>query len=220
VTGHCVGKVASISAATTDAEDRKSVLQDWIFDSKIDLSARVADGDFPETTKKFWRTLLGGVMSAGNFSTLDSDWQLFDSKAMDWIVPFLAWIQTGDNGLVPFVLDRTLIVATDGRCYFQTLDGGQGLCYPRTEPEDEIWVIDGSKAPFILRRVHLDEQASAVLRPSDAYGSGVDGVYGLRDDYNDDDCCHDYYELVGDCYLDGYMHGEVGESTTQHIVWV
>jgi hypothetical protein len=220
VTGRCVGKVASVSAASLDAGSRRSVLSDWIADSKIDLGPRVAEECYPDTTKKLWRTLLGGVKSAGTDNTEYSDWQVFDDKAMSWIEPFLAWTHGKVEMGLPFALDRTLIIAVDGRCYFQTQDGGQGLCYPRTEPEDEVWVVDGSKVPFILRRVHLDEEASAGLRPSDAYGSGVDGEYGVRDEYNDDDCCRVYYELIRDCYLDGYMHGEVGESATRHIVWV
>jgi hypothetical protein len=225
VTGRCVGKVTSVSAAvqsggaTEYAEQRKMVLIEWIKAAKVDLDLPGESQCYSDATKKWWRTILGGVMSMGNNSPEYSDWRKFENEAMAWIEPFFSWIHNNEIDM-PFALDRTLIIAIDGRCYFQSKDGGQGLCYPTTRSADEIWVVDGSKVPFILRAVHLSSAASAELRPGEAYGVNDEGEYGVKDDFEPGEGFHGYYELVGDCYFDGFMYGEGVEHTEHDILLV
>jgi hypothetical protein len=225
VTGRCVGKVTFVSAVAQSgsgpeyAKQRKMVLIEWIKAAKVDLGLPGKNQRYSDATSKFWRTILGGVMSVGNDSTEYSDWRRFENEAMAWIEPFLSWIHNDEIDL-QFALDRTLLIAIDGRCYFQSEDGGQGLCYPTARSADEIWVVDGSKVPFILRPVHLSSVESAELRPGEAYGVNDEGVYGVKGDFEPEEDYHGYYELVGDCYFDGYMHGEGIEDTKHPIVLV
>lgn len=112
-----------------------------------------------------------------------------------------------------FALDRTLLVATDARCYFRTDDGGQGLCHPNVKVGDQLWVLHGSNVPFVLRRAVLSDEEQAELRPRDAYGIDEDNSFGLNLNFVDDRRPYKHYYLIGDCYLDGLMDGEAAEGT-------
>jgi hypothetical protein len=79
-------------------------------------------------------------------------------------------------------LALTIDIATYGRCYFQAASGDQGLCYPTTLTGDEIWVLDGDKVPFILRPTLLIDEERTAPTPC--------------------------YELIGDCYFDGFINAE------------
>jgi hypothetical protein len=225
VAGRCVGNVASVCAvaggkdSTKSVEERKSIFREWADAAQVDFEQSPNRNQYPDATLNFWRTLLGGVMSAGHESAESSDWRRFNNETIAWIENFSSWIQTSKEDL-NFALDRTLLIATEGRCYFQAQDGGQGLCYPSVEAGDEVWVVDGSKLPFILRRVHLDSDESTELRSRDAYGVNEDGVYGLRSDFEPGDAPCTYYSFVGDCYFDGFMDGEAVGDANKSIVLV
>ncbi|OCK92862.1 uncharacterized protein K441DRAFT_726114, partial [Cenococcum geophilum 1.58] len=70
-----------------------------------------------------------------------------------------------------------------GRCFFTTYSGKVGLCHPNTLPGDEVWVMRGVQVPFVVRS----------LEPA-----------GPR--------CAGKYSLLGDCFLNGIMDGELGEK--------
>jgi hypothetical protein len=223
--GKRVGTVASVCAeimgggSEEDVQARKHVYKEWIDVSKVDLNHPGTDQPYSESATQFWRTILGGVMSAGKESTEYSDWRKFSVEATSWIENFLSWMRDGQTEL-HFALDRTLLIATDGRCYFRTEGGGQGLCYPSAKVGDEVWVIKGSKVPFVLRRVQLSDDERVELRPREAYGVDDEGVFGLKEDFEAGDETLGYCNLVGDCYFDGCMHGEMAEDTTQPLVLV
>jgi hypothetical protein len=172
--------------------------------------------------------MLGGVMSEGKDSTEYSDWRKFNQEAMKWIKPFLSWVR-GDEQAMPFALDRTLTMSTEDRCYFQTNQGSQGLCYPATQANDEIWMVNGSRVPFILRHAQLSSEEASELRPGNAYGA-TNGRYDVKENFRPTKSIHDYYYLVGDCYLDDFMYGrgddgkggnyEEDERPMSHIVLV
>ncbi|KAH7377810.1 heterokaryon incompatibility protein-domain-containing protein [Pyrenochaeta sp. MPI-SDFR-AT-0127] len=213
VTGKCVGTVKSISEHIKEGDPNEYLVQKrhsfekWMrASSMIDLDEY--DGSQPQSrgVEKFWRTILGGVASTGDVQA--SDWRRFTSEDMTWLNQFLSWVKNGEPDL-DFALDRTILIATHGRCYFQTQNKGQGLCYPKTQIGDEVWVINGSKVPFILRKLQLGVDELAELNPSSTYGVSVDGVYGVIQDSEPRpkklDAC---YEFIGDCYFDGFMDGE------------
>jgi hypothetical protein len=111
-------------------------------------------------------------------------------------------------------------IAIDGRCYFRTEDGGQGLCYPSAQVGDEVWIVSGSNVPFILRRADLSDEEKSELQPREAYEVGFYGVSWHQDKLRGRETEHGHYSLVGDCYYDGYMHGEGAQDLTHPIVLV
>jgi hypothetical protein len=217
LTGKCIGTIAVICAendcgsTAESAERQRKVLSSWMQASDIDFDRYLNDGQCSDDLLRFWRTVLGGVISAGEDNTDYSDWRRFTIEALAWLEPFLSWVRTGEPSQT-FSLDRTLLVATDSRCFFKTDGGGQGLCHPGVEVGDQVWMIRGSNVPFILRRVVLSEEESAELRHRDAYFVGDDGVFGPRSDFIDERRPYEHYCLVGDCYFDGFMDGEAAEG--------
>lgn len=106
------------------------------------------------------------------------------------------------------LLSHSITAATQGRCYFTALSrrgDAQGLYYPATKPGDEIWVIEGSKTPLILRKASLSDERKAALKPKDAWELDDKSEYKLGAEYAPGPIPSGYYELVGDCYLDEYM---------------
>jgi hypothetical protein len=215
LTGKCVGAVSLVceknhcgDSAESDKRQRK-VFSSWMQASGVDFDRCSNERQRSDEVLRFWRTILGGVMSTGQE---DSDWRRFTAKALVWLEPFLSFIQTGEPTRT-FALDRTLLVATDARCYFRTDDGGQGLCHPNTKVGDQVWVLHGSNVPFVLRRTVLSDEEQAELRPRDAYGVGEDDVLGLKPDFVDNRTPYEHYYLIGDCYLDDFMDGEAADGS-------
>ncbi|KAK8136805.1 Heterokaryon incompatibility protein [Apiospora sp. TS-2023a] len=91
---------------------------------------------------------------------------------------------------------KSFFVAMQFQSFFVTDDMHMGLGYePR--PGDEVWILAGGKVPFILRPA------------TDGQGRGQG--QGLR------------YTMVGDCFVEGIMDGEMAEeaswdATAQQIV--
>jgi hypothetical protein len=69
-----------------------------------------------------------------------------------------------------------------GRCLFTTHEGRLGLCHPNTKSGDEIWIMRGVQVPFVVRALEQTKPGGA-----------------------------DSYSLIGDCFLQGTMDGEVAE---------
>lgn len=70
------------------------------------------------------------------------------------------------------------VLPCHGECFFKANNGRYGLCPPTAKKDDVVAVLQGGDVPFLLR-------------PLDAHGSS-----GCR------------YQLVGECFFDGYMQGE------------
>ncbi|KAK6849495.1 hypothetical protein PG995_013328 [Apiospora arundinis] len=81
-------------------------------------------------------------------------------------------------------LRKSFIVAMQFQSFFVTEDVHMGLGY---EPQtgDEIWVLAGGKVPFILRPLVTDNQGQEAR-----------------------------YTLVGDCYVEGIMDGELADAAS------
>jgi hypothetical protein len=223
--GRRVGTVASMCAAirfgspTQSEQEQDRVLQEWMHASGVELSQLVDGQEHSVAVSRFWRTMLGGVMTAEPDHTGHADWRQFTAEAMVWLQVVQSSQHDSSKGM-HFTLARTLTIAIDGKCYFRTEDGGQGLCYPSVQEGDEIWVVAGSNVPFVLRRADLSDEAKSELRPREAREIDVDGVFGPKSDFEETKKEYGYYSLVGDCYYDGYMHGEAAEELTQPIVLV
>ncbi|KAH6689081.1 hypothetical protein F5X68DRAFT_204914 [Plectosphaerella plurivora] len=70
------------------------------------------------------------------------------------LVDFLA---SGDVGRLQDVRFRKAVMSSMAyRAIYVTEAGRLGLCVPHAEPGDEIWGINGSRVPLVLRPLHLD----------------------------------------------------------------
>ena len=49
---------------------------------------------------------------------------------------------------------EAIVTAMDGRSFLVSQDHRFGLCFPTTQPGNEVWVFTGIKVPFIVRRNH------------------------------------------------------------------
>jgi len=68
-------------------------------------------------------------------------------------------------------------------CLMETQDGSRGLCPFGAAVGDVVVVLDGGNVPYILRSI----------------SNKADGEDG-------------FWEFVGECYLEGYMHGLAHEE--------
>jgi hypothetical protein len=56
-----------------------------------------------------------------------------------------------------------------------------------------------------------------VLRPREAYGPVDGGAFGVRETFEPREMPDGYYELLGDCYFDGFMDGEAAENADLRV---
>ncbi|KAI4909651.1 hypothetical protein J4E90_008350 [Alternaria incomplexa] len=237
VTGSRVGKVTFVSEdvqtiiSLTDqaARRHKDVFKRWmlsalncsVFETLAYISLQTNLSREPNTVMAFWRTLLGGLdIPVG---TESHAWDLkFSPATMRWLEHFLVWVE-GEECTIDATLCHMISVITHGRRYFKTGNNGQGLCYPHVRVEDEVWVLDGGNVPFILRPARLNKEEREALKPVDASDVGGDESDGSSGSHQSEKPIEGYYQFIGDCYFDGYMHGEAIRDSTmreQSIVLV
>lgn len=117
----------------------------------------------------------------------------------------------------------TLPPDQDGfRTQFCRLNGGRRLFVTETQKYlglgpmsmqigDEVWLVKGSKVPFLLRKVGEEdlEDLNSTVRGLDLSKGDIKGkskrIPQIRS----------YYKYVGDLYVHGIMHGEAASSTTK-----
>jgi len=75
----------------------------------------------------------------------DSEWQQFID---------------GDIWALERNYEGGLEMGVTGRSLYSTRAGKLGLCNPKGQPGDEVWVLFGSKVPFVLRRVATGRENS------------------------------------------------------------
>jgi hypothetical protein len=183
---------------------------------------------------QFWRTLLGGMDLTEATEANPWRWHNFNLATMGWLDSFLPWPKGADT--MNQSLQQIITTETHRRCYFKADDGGQGLCYPNACVGDEVWVLDGGKVPFILRPNRLEQERLA-LEPLDEDAFRDNGIFefvefrpqrpmpskrfsrirGIASKTNKigqslktpQGC----YQFIGDCYFDGFMHGEAIHNT-------
>jgi hypothetical protein len=220
VTGQCVGKIMTICQARcpnlADITHHSLIFKAWMEAAEFDFEANPAIGQHAITNKKFWRTVLGGTLS-DSYESDNFELRRFAPEDMDLLDIFVAWIQYGHVTLPTSItklvktIVSTLRVSTLVRTYFRTHSEGHGLCYPHCEVGDEVWVLDGANVPFVLRYVHIDTAVEEnILRPSEAYvlDDKTGFPIGTKEGSVPRAKPAGHYQLIGDCYLDGFMDGE------------
>jgi hypothetical protein len=102
--GRRVGTVASVCSAirfglsTQSEKEQDRVLQEWRHAFGVDLSQLVDGQEHSVAVSRFWRTMLGGVMSAEPDHTGYADWRQFTALAMVWLQLFLSLIAGSSHG--------------------------------------------------------------------------------------------------------------------------
>ena len=214
VTGRCIATLETICPEICQPRLRikRSMFKAWMQVADFDFEAHAA-GRYTQTNERIWRTMVGGVILQG------TEPRRFTSDDMALLDCFVSWLDCGD---LPHALIPTISIPTASRTYFRTHSGGHGLCYPTCRPGDQVWVHHGSTVPFVLRPVDADVEIEAnVLRPSQAYIKDSTGsIVGVEKDF---EARTGHYQLVGDCYYDGFMDGEGLDDekfAAQHILLV
>ena len=143
-------QVSAVGKACEDfwIDDLKSLMDDWyelcrregisftrdVLDDKI---ARVLCNDVVDDpadhTIGLWRFVRNGYADLPS----DSQWSSF--------------LDTGDPWALPRKFRGSVDTAVAGRVLYSTKERRIGLANPSIQPGDEIWAIDGSRIPFVLR---------------------------------------------------------------------
>ena len=170
-----------------DDEDLALLLCGGVYFGRLPRTRRLANNasfflkksvETPHWATKLWAEI-GFHMMANNVL-----WRRADRR--DYMrEEFYAFWASGDFGAIEdAAYARTLATALLDRAMFVTEGGRIGLCWPHAKAGDEIWVLYGSKMPFVLRPVR-----------GNGKGEGEGGEGGA-------------YNMIGDCYLQGAMDGE------------
>ncbi|CAI9637473.1 unnamed protein product [Alternaria burnsii] len=222
VEGTRVGTVSSVSQMTNNGKRERytEFMLEALHWNGIDIAAdyHACDnpsgevGSYPDNFVRFWRTLLGGADIPQNSSIHPFHSTKFTTASMHRLDSFLSCVRD-DVDFDPS-LTGTIVVATYMRRCFKTSNSGYGLCYPSARVGDEVWVLNGSRVPFILRPTYLNQKEREALKPLDEQAFRMDGKFLFKDDHQPGNAPEGYYEFIGDCYLDGFMHGEAMQNDT------
>jgi hypothetical protein len=244
----CVSDEMNVDFSIRNSGKWRAVFRQWISDALhwdgVDVSASTsafnsAPGDgsgYPDTSVRFWRTLLGGIGIMYGTEVFPSSWTKFTPVAMYWRDNFFSWLR--DEGVLNHALQQIISLATYRRCYFRADGSGQGLYYSNTCVGDEVWVLEGGNVPFILRPTYLSKEEGQALRPLDENNFKDDEKFEFMENRQSGMASTNrfsqmrkvgnmigkmrqsgittgrYYQFIGDCYYDGFMHGEAIHNTT------
>lgn len=152
------------------------------------------------TSKKpdaLWRRLCGG----GIYGTLSADesaetWREYYYLWQDWFANSDAdSIHDMRNDMRVLEFHRAVISATAGRKFMVTNNGHMGLVPVDSESGDAVVLMPGGKVPYVLR------QLSSPAKEEDDEGGPSPRVPA--------GCA---YEVLGDAYVYGVMHGEIWDE--------
>ncbi len=184
----------------------------------------------PERIFKLWRRYLEARQGMPNHTDEDADEAFARTLVMDNLnsIPNLTtasptgrdailncWLQdkkSSENGTFQTGVEAmayTLAAKKVGlsRNFFITESGYIGLGPIPLRPDDIIAVFDGTEAPFVLRELALDKYRVATGEPRD-------GLRHVREKQ---------WELIGDCYLYGFMDNEASkpkDNRESQIFWI
>ncbi|KAK3324967.1 heterokaryon incompatibility protein-domain-containing protein [Apodospora peruviana] len=173
-------------------------LVEWMF-----AEARRFDTEYNYTAKRqnpIWRTLFhdSSVMGDEHATHFEESFTKLD-ETVRTLRPLLAPDYERDD-LDKLTISHEFILSLImtiypvlGRRLCNTRQGRIGIIPPYSQKGDQVCVFAGARNPFLLR-------------PS-------------VDTYLDDDCQRTAYELVGVCYIDGIMQGELkGKSLEMEMI--
>ncbi|OAA55271.1 heterokaryon incompatibility protein [Niveomyces insectorum RCEF 264] len=190
VTPFPLGQVIARCGSDTEKNGNKDVESDW-----QDLSEAFTAIFDPSCTVKTWISARNddaaerqdGKGTSQNVAKTNPA-QFNDHMRAHWGYGEKPTHQTADlaqqQGNRFGLVDDMTAPPCSGRCFFVASNGSVGLCPNRTREGDVVAVLSGGQVPFLLR-------------PASTPRSGDDVV-----------ATKPVYELVGECFLRGIMHGE------------
>uniref|UniRef100_L2FGN4 Heterokaryon incompatibility domain-containing protein n=1 Tax=Colletotrichum fructicola (strain Nara gc5) TaxID=1213859 RepID=L2FGN4_COLFN len=177
-----VGKVIQV-AGYTSSKHAWDVIGDILGWLRV-AGLKVPFGSRPfkaPAQQAFWRTLVANLVMIEKELRCQRLDDGYVGVYEDWLSSAISSWRLGRMPPLDGRFIEALHCATYGRGLFVTEKGNVGLCHPGVKSGDEIWVLKGGRVPFILRKQLQSHGGHEPTR----------------------------YRLVGDCYLDGVMDGEV-----------
>ncbi|KAF2259443.1 hypothetical protein CC78DRAFT_562621 [Lojkania enalia] len=229
VEGAYVDDVFSVGEISrhTQISDTLAVIRQWKFLVK-ELEAKFPTYPNGCTYQEaFWRSLLGDMVHTGHVMDNDigntgrpyrragsEDFTAFEAWRMrSRCISRDTWGRTAtftqqelDDGISS--VHYSLKTATASRRFFLTRGGYIGVGPKSTMPGDRLFVLKGSKVPFLVRPDSLKDCAGMECTTL------VKGEQGReRDSVEVCDEVHNCHRLVGDCFAFGLMDGEAFDSS-------
>ncbi|KAF2195633.1 hypothetical protein K469DRAFT_699217 [Zopfia rhizophila CBS 207.26] len=205
----------------TQISDTLSIIREWNFLVK-ELESKCPQ--YPTGVsyhEAFWRTLLGDMVHTGHVAdtsksndestyrrAMDTDFRAFEAWRM-WsrCISRDTWGRAAtftqrdlDEGISS--IHYALKTATASRRFFLTRDGYMGIGPKSTMPGDKLYVLKGSRVPFLVRPDSLKNCSGMRWR------SLVDAKYDTSPGASTCEDVHSCHRLVGDCFAYGLMDGE------------
>ena len=90
-----------------------------------------------------------------------------------------------------------------------------GLIPSKAKPSDEIWALQGSEWPFVLRRRYRENDDEAIT--GNKFSNIRSRWWWPWNSGAADRTRTAAYELLGDAYVHGLMNGELGAEITQNL---
>ncbi|KAG4034683.1 hypothetical protein MFRU_002g00390 [Monilinia fructicola] len=179
---------SELESVSIPAERLKAILMDW---------RRLCERSAEPSSEPALRTTLARVICASIIDDgvplygVHRGWRRIQTSDLPTVDEWSGFLG-GNMWALKEGYRGTFELACTGRSLYVTANGKIGLAYPQTKTGDEVWVLTGSRLPFILRKARTSHGHS------------------------------DEYHFVGDCHLEGIMDGETVEGTTQraHITLV
>lgn len=170
VAGCCIDRVQAkskfINAHLTT--NRGEIFEDWrrtCRDNGININTSKRD--------KAFSLLLAGEMSEDLLTTKYRQLQDEDQDLPNDVQWERYMGPTADGSTLPRPYRITVNCMIDGKVLFVTSGGRMGLSWPTVEVGDEVWILDGSNTPFLLRKPAESIQNSHRLLVGDVYVYGV-----------------------------------------------
>jgi len=231
-----IGEVVVVGDVSrhTQISDTCAVIRNWnLLTREYGDILSGTDGSYPTGgtyDEAFWRTLVGDMMQIGDPSkghkasyrracSEDADafraWRMWSRCiSRDTINRTATFTQRDlDDGIS--AIHYALKTATTSRRFFITREGYIGIGPSTIKPADIICAFENSKVPFLVRLDEKQRNGNASVPKVWRTLIGKDGRYSdSRGPCHtcDDHVCH---QMVGDCYVHGFMDGEAFEKPSR-----
>jgi len=183
-------------------------------------------GRYGTTSNAFWRVVCGDVLYMGH-SDAPSTYQRATEAGRDG---FNVWREDNANkrnrntsiygdytfeyaepeekSKIKNSFHYAVQTASGARRYFTTRNNYVGVGPLRAQAGDYVFVLSGSRVPFILRPSTRSHKCNSCVLQVLVFGDIATNTFGQRCEAQHEDC----FQLIGDAYVHGIMDGQVRKS--------